>query len=369
MSDSLQSQTPVSPSSTTSEETTATTLAIPGKTDRPTYDRRRSAHRETLFPSLTVRALAEFFGTYLIVTVLLIAALLSPISSGNSLFGTAIAAMLAYGVGAAIFSRVSGAHFNPAVSLAAALTGKISWIDALVYIVAQVVASFAAAATLLLLVPSLLGISSLAQVTENIWWTSAANGFADHSPSSVTNGLQFDMKFAIVVELIGSLIVIAAVIGSMRSNGAPTKKTVAATALAYGAASFIAGPVTGAGLNPARSTGVDVIANFKGVSGILPQLAVFWLVPLIAGALVGLVIVIVETVTKPSTPKAAAFASDLPAEQRAALDDFTAVVEEDAAPAASSDAAEVSEVTEVTEVSEEASAADSTTDTDTPEEK
>lgn len=61
------------------------------------------------------------------------------ITSIGLTFGIAIVAM------AYTFGRVSGGHFNPAVSLGAALGGRISWKDAGLYSVAQVVGGLSAA--------------------------------------------------------------------------------------------------------------------------------------------------------------------------------------------------------------------------------
>ncbi len=42
-----------------------------------------------------------------------------------------------------MFGTVSGAHFNPAVSLAFALRGELSWADAALYVIAQVIGAIA----------------------------------------------------------------------------------------------------------------------------------------------------------------------------------------------------------------------------------
>src|SRR5580658_5589998 len=45
------------------------------------------------------------------------------------------------------FGPISGAHFNPAVTLADASQGRISWSDAPVYIAAQILGAFIGVAT------------------------------------------------------------------------------------------------------------------------------------------------------------------------------------------------------------------------------
>jgi aquaporin Z len=309
-----------------------------------------SAGGETgLTSSLVVRGLAEFVGTFFVVFVLLGAASWTLIGSGGTVYSTALAAVVAYGVAALTFGKVSGGHFNPAVTLTAALVGKLKWIDALVYVIAQVVAGIAAAAILLPLIPLLPTSSSL---TEKSWWGFMVNGFGQNSPIYLNSQVNISMQFAIVVELIGSLIVVSAVVSAMRDNGAPSKKFALTSAFAYGAATFITAPIDGASLNPARSTGAAIFAQIKGMSSSISQLWVFWVVPLLAGAIVGLVIVLTKTAqhSTPSLDQASPFGSaaassdadyadaDAVADE-ADLTEFNAVIETDEAEATDADAA------------------------------
>lgn len=323
MSESIESPTPVSSEVQPQAAAPVETSTVYEEGQTVTHHCARSERH--LYPSLVVRALAEFAGTFFIIFVLLGAASWTLLGSGGTVYSTAIAAIVAYGAAALTFSKVSGGHFNPAVSLAAALTGKIGWIDALVYAVAQVVAGIGAAALMLVLVPLLPTSDSL---TEKSWWGFMVNGFGENSPIYLNSSVNIDMKFTIVVELIGSLIVIAAVVGAMRSNGTPSRSFSLTTALAYGAATFITAPVTGASLNPARSTGVAIFAQNKGLTSSLPQLWVFWVVPLLAGAIVGLVLVIVSSVrnSRVEQPVVNLDTTALDPEQTAGVDDFDTVI-------------------------------------------
>lgn len=63
-------------------------------------------------------------------------------------------------------------------------------------------------------------------------------------------------------------------------------------------------PVTGAGLNPARSTGIAVATVNEGLTqNPLQQLWVFWIAPVLAAAVVALVMIIVQMTTT-AKPKA-----------------------------------------------------------------
>jgi glycerol uptake facilitator-like aquaporin len=102
-------------------------------------------------PSLLHRCVAEFVGT-----LFLLAAVVGSGIMGERLAGGNIAiALLANTVatGAALialiltFGPVSGAHLNPAVTLADAWMGGISWRDVPAYIAAQTAGAFAGVAT------------------------------------------------------------------------------------------------------------------------------------------------------------------------------------------------------------------------------
>ncbi len=100
-------------------------------------------------PSLGKKCLAEFLGTYLLILFGCGAVHASVLTGAQSgLWQVAIvwgiAIMLAvYTVGA-----VSGAHINPAITLAFAVWGRFPWRSVLPYVLAQLIGAFLAAATL-----------------------------------------------------------------------------------------------------------------------------------------------------------------------------------------------------------------------------
>lgn len=60
--------------------------------------------------------------------------------------------------------------------------------------------------------------------------------------------------------------------------------------------------VTGAGLNPARSTGIAILAqSHKLATSPLGQLWAFWVAPIFAAALVGFVMLLTRLVTAPAS--------------------------------------------------------------------
>ena len=101
-------------------------------------------------PPLTRRACAEALGTaFLLATVVGSGIMAQKLSGGNlalALLGNTLPTGAILVVLILIFGPVSGAHFNPAVSLAFALRGELSWPDAAIYIAVQVIGGIAGVA-------------------------------------------------------------------------------------------------------------------------------------------------------------------------------------------------------------------------------
>jgi aquaporin Z len=157
---------------------------------------------------------------------------------------------------AAIFAvgHVSGGHFNPAVTLAAALDRRIGAIDAVGYVVAQVVGAIAASAIVLLL-------SSQAVVR------STRNSHPD-----LVSDIQ---AFGLEVVLTAVLVLVILTVTKRDPGHAPLAIPLTLVVI------HLAGiPVSGASVNPARSFGPAL------VSGDLGQIWIYLTAPF-AGAAIG----------------------------------------------------------------------------------
>src|SRR5436190_10171291 len=92
--------------------------------------------------SLQRRVIAEFLGTaFLLAAVVGSGIMAERLSAGNNavaLLANTIATGAALVALILTFGPISGAHFNPAVTVSDALLGGISWSDAVFYIAAQV---------------------------------------------------------------------------------------------------------------------------------------------------------------------------------------------------------------------------------------
>ncbi len=181
-------------------------------------------------------AIAELVGTFILVfggTAVAVGAILARPTAGPPYDSLAVA--LAFGLAlAAAIGHVSGAHVNPAVTLGMAATGKFPWQYTPHYIVAQLVgAVLAALAT---------------------WITFGGAGARGEAKLAATYPAQGvgDLQ-AFVVEILITFILVFVVMAVATDQRAPAAIAPIAVGFALAVGVFIAGPVTGGSVNPARS--------------------------------------------------------------------------------------------------------------------
>lgn len=231
---------------------------------------------------LLTRAAIEALGTFGLVLVIIGTGLYLQVNAASiAPVAVALAAGLVLAALIGGLGHVSGGHFNPAVSLGAALGGYLGWLDMLAYWVAQVVGGLVAAAVLFITLPS--GVPD-----NQAFFATTANGWAESSPlnSLTQGGATFDLRSALILEIVATAVFVAVTLGVVH------RRAVAAVgpfAVGFALASMllVTGLATGGGLNPARSTAA---ALFSGADAI-GQLWLFWLAPLAGAALAGLVYV------------------------------------------------------------------------------
>ena len=228
--------------------------------------------------SLPARLSAEGLGTFLLVFAGLGIALFNGAGNQTALpvgfgFGLALVA------GIIAFGHISGGHFNPAVSVAAAIAGKIKWLHTLWYVVAQVVGATLGTLvlfTILNIFPAV--TSSNGKLTPQTLFSNLANGYADHSPS------QIPLAGALLIEVVGTAIFVAVILGATQARANTTLAPVA-IGLTLAVVITVALPLTNASINPARSTAAVFFAE-PWAAG---QLWLFWVAPLLGAAVAGLV--------------------------------------------------------------------------------
>jgi MIP family channel proteins len=144
----------------------------------------------------------------------------------------------------ATLGGVSGGHFNPAITFAAALLRRIDPIDAVVYILAQLSGGVLGA----LLVKGIL----------------LDEGRAGHYGAASVSPLLGGNFQGMLVEGIGTFLLVLAVCGVAFNPRARREWAPLVIGLTLGFAVMILGPLTGASLNPARWFGPALIGNSFG---------------------------------------------------------------------------------------------------------
>ena len=177
-------------------------------------------------------------------------------------FGLTVLTM-AYAIG-----HVSGCHLNPAVSVGLWAGGRFKAADLPAYIVAQLLGATAGAAILYLIASGKSDFSLAGGF--------ASNGYGDHSPGG------YNLTAAFVSETVMTFVFLLVIMGATHGS-APKGFAPIAIGLCLTLIHLVSIPVTNTSVNPARSTGP---ALFEG-GWALHQLWLFWVAPLLGGALGG----------------------------------------------------------------------------------
>ena len=223
-------------------------------------------------PSTTKKLSAEFLGTFVLVFggcgTAVLATSGTP-GAGVGWLGVALAFGLTVLVMAYAVGHISGGHFNPAVTIGAAASGRMAWKDTPAYIVTQVVAGVVAGAVLLLIASGREGFSA----KESGF---ASNGYGDHSP------LGYSLLACLVIEVLLTAVFLWVILGATDTR-APKGLAPLAIGLSLTLIHLISIPVTNTSVNPARSIGVGLFAGGDAIS----QLWLFILAPVVGGLIAG----------------------------------------------------------------------------------
>src|SRR5579871_2873180 len=241
--------------------------------------------------SLGKRAAAEFFGTFWLVFGGCGAAVLDAAfpNLGIGFLGVAFAFGLTVLTMAFAIGHISGCHLNPAVSLGLVVGKRFPASDFITYVIAQVLGATAAGGVLYL-------IASGSEKFD-IHAGFASNGYGLHSPGG------YSLLAGFVAEVVLTAFFLIVIMGAT-DDRAPKGFAPIAIGLCLTLIHLVSIPITNTSVNPARSTGVAVFAG----GWALQQLWLFWVAPLIGGALGGVVYSVVfgEQVRQASTSDAKA---------------------------------------------------------------
>lgn len=189
---------------------------------------------------------------------------------GIGLLGVSFAFGLSVVTMAFAIGHVSGCHLNPAVTVGLAAGGRFPGGQVIPYIIAQVVGAILGAALLYVIASGKAGFDLAGGF--------ASNGYADHSPG------KYSLLACFVSEVAMTAMFLFIIMGATHGK-APAGFAPLAIGLALVMIHLVSIPVTNTSVNPARSTGP---ALFVG-GWALGQLWMFWVAPLIGGALGGVI--------------------------------------------------------------------------------
>ncbi len=218
----------------------------------------------------TQKVAAEVIGTFILVFFGCGTAIMTSVGVGFDYTATALAFGLTVLCGAYAFGRVSGAHFNPAVSVGAALGGRMAWREVPLYVGSQLVGGLLAGLTLFILVR---GFDGYDISTDGL----AQNGFGD-------DGTGYAVWAAFLLELILTAIFVWVILAVTDTRNEHPALAPAAIGLALTMVHLASITATGTSVNPARSIGVGLFAG----SDAIMQLWLFILAPLVGAAIAGL---------------------------------------------------------------------------------
>lgn len=216
------------------------------------------------------KAVAEFIGAYTLIFVGAGAVLTAGSTGSSDLLLIALAHGLAIGIMVSALAHVSGGHFNPAVTLGALVGGQLPLRIALLYWGSQLAGGFAGALTLLGVFPS------------DIW--RPLNLGAPALGTGASLGWDVGIGTAILVEGVLTFFLAFVVYGTgIDPKGSFNAVGGFAIGLTIAFDIMVGGPITGAAMNPARWFGPAVLAGF------FDNWYVYWIGPLLGGAVAGLV--------------------------------------------------------------------------------
>ena len=223
--------------------------------------------------SLAKRLIAEFIGTAILVFFACGVATLMfgfKLDGGNVGVGVVTTALafglvllgLIYTIGA-----VSGCHVNPAVTIGAVISGRMSVVEGLGYWIAQFLGGIGGA---LLLWGVFSGSPSYNRTTTGL----GADGYGSASITHISMGSAFLIEVVLTAVFVFVILAVTSTVGNAVTAGVAIGLTLTFIHL-FGI------PLTGTSVNPARSFGPALIVGGTA----LKQVWLFLLAPLVGGAI------------------------------------------------------------------------------------
>ena len=247
-------------------------IVVPKVMSAKTFNRIYGGH-ETLggVYKLHQKLLAEFLAT----TLFVFGVICSNVYYGGleGILGTsAIGGVMIY-----IFGRVSGAHFNPAISLALFIRRKLSAMEFGLYVVAQIVGSFIACLLFVLVRRGKFNLMAGNEI-----------GLAIYDSDGGKDGWSY--VGALIMEIILTFILIMFILASCERDNYLGPSLGLAFSLTLLACSIIGGGVSGCSMNPARSLAPAFMQLFNGENkNPIKQIWIYLVGPFLGGIIAAFV--------------------------------------------------------------------------------
>ncbi|WP_018393164.1 MIP family channel protein [Bacillus sp. 37MA] len=181
------------------------------------------------------KLIAEFIGTYFLVFAGTGAIISNTLTESLTHIGIALTFGLVVIALIYTFGHISGAHFNPAVTIGFLVSRDISIKEAIQYIIVQIIAAIAASSTLLAM------FGNVANLGANMPRYSWQQSFV----------LEFILTFLLMMVIFGSAV-----------HGKAVKSFAGiAIGSTIGLELMFAGPISGASMNPARDIGPALMSG------------------------------------------------------------------------------------------------------------
>ncbi|MBO5596332.1 MAG: MIP family channel protein [Bacteroidales bacterium] len=206
---------------------------------------------------------AECLGTFVLTFLGCASAMFIGCGEPAGVVGVAIAFGLTVVAMAYTIGGVSGCHINPAITLAVALSGRMSWKDACGYWVGQIIGGIIAGACLMLVA----NVVTASDLTGAL----GSNGVANAG----------GVGGAFLVEVIATFIFVLVVLGATDAKIGAGNFAGLAIGLTLILVHLVCINLTGTSVNPARSIGPAIFAGGQALSDVW----VFICAPLVGAAL------------------------------------------------------------------------------------
>ena len=279
-------------------------MSEPIRATRPVPPPHATAEIEIAETRVPKWAIGEFFGTFLLV-FFGCGSVCTAVTTGAQVGVFQVAIVWGLGIATAIYltGSLSGAHLNPAVTIASAAWARFPKKLLLPYIAVQMLGAFAAAAVLFAIYSGPIAAYEMKHgITRGEPGSEAsAMVFGEYFPNPGGKALTAETRSmlspgaAFAAELVGTAILVLVIFCSTDERNAtrPQILTAATIGLTITLAISLIGPLTMAGLNPARDLAPRIFSSLAGwralpfqVNGI-GWLTVYIIAPIVGGLLGG----------------------------------------------------------------------------------